>query len=50
VKLHQETTHRRENGIKAIDERLVECKEDGRCYPNTDIIWYMHTPAKVKKD
>lgn len=35
--------------IKEIDERLIGHREDGTIYARTDIIWYMHNPAKVKK-
>lgn len=35
--------------IQAIDTRLVGIREDGTLYTDTSIVWYMHTPAKVKK-
>lgn len=34
--------------IKAIDSRLIEIR-DGKEFANTNIIWYMSKPAKIKK-
>jgi hypothetical protein len=36
--------------IKEIDPRLISIsKDDGSEYPNTEILWYMNSPLKIKK-
>jgi len=35
--------------VKDIDTRLINTDETGREYYNTDILWYMENPLKIKK-
>jgi hypothetical protein len=46
---YQEHDRLNAEAIKKIDERLVGYREDGTPYADTNIIWYMHVVARVKK-
>jgi len=45
---YQEAEKIKVERIKALDERLVKCREDGSFYPNSDILWHIRYPARVK--
>lgn len=46
---YQEEQELQTKRIKEIDERLVKIRDDGTIYPNSDILWHMRFPARVKK-
>lgn len=45
---YQEEKKLQAERIKMIDERLVKHREDGSIYPNSDILWHIRYPARVK--
>lgn len=45
---YEERNEKRTETIKAVDSRLVHKTSEGKDVPDTNIIWYMHIPAKIK--
>jgi hypothetical protein len=45
---YQEERKLQAERIKAIDGRLVKYRDDGSFYPNSEILWHIRYPARVK--